>query len=149
MPITIISSPIRFRYEEAYRMWYDREYPNAVKDHNYPKCKYPDTRTANGLTQFVLNFLKWKGWRATRISSAGSFRNGKYTFSQTRKGTADISATIAGRSIMIEIKVGKDKPSPYQLKEQELERKAGGIYEFISTPEQFVIWYDLFLKALK
>ena len=145
---TILSSPIRFRYEEAYRKWYDRGHPAAVKDHGYPKCKYPDTRKANGLTQFVLNFLKWNGWRATRISSAGSYRNGKFTFSQTRRGTADISATIKGMAVMIEIKVGKDKPSPYQLREQELERKAGGIYEFIRDPEQFIIWYDALLKTI-
>ena len=74
------------------------------------------------------------------------YRAGKWTYSQTRKGTADISATIKGRSVMIEIKVGRDKASDYQLREQELERKAGGVYEFISNPEQFILWYDLFLK---
>jgi hypothetical protein len=43
---------------------------------------------------------------------------------------------------MIEIKCGADKPRPEQLQEQERERKAGGIYEFISTPEQFLELYD-------
>jgi hypothetical protein len=73
--------------------------------------------------------------------------NGKFIPSATRKGTADISATIRdkngiGRSIMIEIKVGKDKASQYQLDEQKKERQAGGIYEFISTPEQFFTLFD-------
>jgi hypothetical protein len=43
---------------------------------------------------------------------------------------------------MIEIKVGRDKPRPDQLTEQIRERKAGGIYEFIGTPEQFFELYD-------
>jgi len=59
-----------------------------------------------------------------------------------RKGSADVSATIKGRSVMLEVKVGYDKPSEYQLREQELERKAGGIYEFVSTPEEFLAVYD-------
>jgi hypothetical protein len=62
--------------------------------------------------------------------------------STTRKGTADISATIRGRSVMIEIKTGRDKPSDKQLEEQQRERSAGGIYEFISTPEEFFALYD-------
>jgi hypothetical protein len=68
--------------------------------------------------------------------------NGKFIPSATRKGTADISATIKGRSVMIEIKVGKDKPRPEQLAEQQRERQAGGIYEFVHTPEEFFIIFD-------
>lgn len=66
----------------------------------------------------------------------------KWLPASTRKGTADISATIKGRSVMIEIKVGRDKPRPDQLSEQTRERKAGGIYEFIGTPEDFFEIYD-------
>jgi hypothetical protein len=102
----------------------------------------PNVNKANGLTTFILNYLEWSGHRATRISSAGRVVNGRYIPGTTRKGTADISATIKGRSIMIEIKVGRDRPSSYQLAEQEKERNAGGIYEFISTPEQFFNLYD-------
>jgi hypothetical protein len=43
---------------------------------------------------------------------------------------------------MIEIKVGKDKPRPEQLAEQQRERQAGGIYEFVHTPEEFFIIFD-------
>jgi hypothetical protein len=68
--------------------------------------------------------------------------NGKFIPSATRKGTADISATIKGRSVMIEIKVGKDKPRPEQLAEQQKERHAGGIYEFVSTPDEFFLLFD-------
>jgi hypothetical protein len=43
---------------------------------------------------------------------------------------------------MLEIKIGRDRASEYQIKEQILERKAGGVYEFISTPDEFFEIYD-------
>ena len=68
--------------------------------------------------------------------------NGKFIPSATRKGTADISATIKGKSVMIEVKVGRDKPRIEQLAEQQRERQAGGIYEFVHTPEEFFMLFD-------
>lgn len=158
---TILSPIVRFRYEEAYRKWQQIQYPAAVKAGGFLNTKYPDTRTANGLTMFVCNFIKWNGYRSTRIASSGRIvkapqrqasgtvlLTSKYIPGTTRKGTADISATIKGRSVMLEIKVGKDRPSEYQLREQQIERAAGGLYEFIRDPEQFILWYDQFLLSL-
>ena len=134
---------------------YSSHYPSAFKNFGPISTNVPDIRKANGLTQFVVNFLTWSGHRATRISSAGrlidapqkqqsgiSLMTKKFIPGPTRKGSADVSATIRGRSVMIEIKVGRDRPSEHQLREQELERKAGGVYEFISTPEEFFNLYD-------
>jgi len=113
------------------------------------------TVTMRSNTTFICNFLSWKGHRATRINVSGRLVDTmekqpsgvkigvkKWIPSSTRKGTADISATIKGRSVMIEIKVGSDKPREHQLLEQIKERKAGGIYEFIKTPEEFFDLYD-------
>jgi hypothetical protein len=47
---------------------------------------------------------------------------------------------------MLEIKCGADKPRPEQLQEQERERKAGGIYEFIRTADEFLELYDKIIK---
>jgi hypothetical protein len=102
----------------------------------------PDCSKANGLTQAIVKFILWNGYRATRVSSSGRIVNGKYIPGATRKGAADISATIKGRSIMFEIKIGNDKPSPEQLREQELEIKAGGAYYFVKTFEEFLNIYD-------
>lgn len=145
----------RLRYQQAHYKYQCQEYPSVIRDNHYTPPKYPNTRKANGLTQFVINYLLWKGHRATRISSAGrlidapqkqqsgiSLMTKKFIPGPTRKGSADVSATIRGRSVMIEIKVGRDRPSEHQLREQELERKAGGVYEFISTPEEFFNLYD-------
>jgi hypothetical protein len=71
----------------------------------------------------------------------------KWIKSSTAKGTADISATIKGRSISIEIKVGTDRPRPAQLEMQQKIRKAGGVYEFISTPEEFFLLYDKLVNS--
>jgi hypothetical protein len=132
------------RYRAAHRLHFARKYPMAMST-GYFTANMPNVNKANGLTTFILNFLEWSGHRATRISSAGRVVNGRYIPGTTRKGTADISATIKGRSVMIEIKVGRDRPSPYQLAEQEKERASGGIYEFISTPEQFFELYETLL----
>jgi len=132
------------RYRSAHRLHFARKYPMAMST-GYFTANMPKVNKANGLTTFILNFLEWSGHRATRISSAGRVVNGRYIPGTTRKGTADISATIKGRSVMIEIKVGRDRPSEYQLAEQARERAAGGIYEFISTPEQFFELYETLL----
>ena len=152
------------RYQAAHEQWFKIQYPNAYKDGFYLEPKIPKVDSANGLTTFICNYLPWMGHRATRINVMGRLIDGvekqpsgakigvkKWLPSSTRKGTADISATIKnangiGRSVMIEIKVGRDKPRPDQLSEQIRERKAGGIYEFIGTPDEFFELYDKILS---
>ena len=134
------------RYNAAHYEYYKVKYPNVVADGLYCAPTLPKYKTANGLTKFITNYILWAGWRATRVNTMGRQVGGKWIPGTTRKGTADISCTIRGRSVMLEIKIGADKPSEYQLKEQELERKSGGIYEFISSPEEFFTLYDYVLS---
>jgi hypothetical protein len=150
-----ISNYTKERYFKAHEMWFKESYPHAYKDGYYLTPKIPKIETANGLTTFICNFLSWYGHRATRINVSGRLVDAvekqpsgarvgvkKWIPSSTRKGTADISATIKGRSVMIEIKVGSDRPREDQLKEQIRERNAGGIYEFIKDTDQFFNLYD-------
>jgi len=130
------------RYNEAHKAWFQEQYPNAWKDGLYSPPPMPTITKANGLTKYITNFLFWKGHRATRVNVQGRIIKGKWIPSSTRKGTADISATIKGRSVMIEIKVGSDRPRPEQIQEQERERRSGGIYEFIRTAHEFLELYD-------
>ena len=130
------------RYEAAHRLNQDRLYPSVVRDHGYVKTTFPDTTKANGLTNAIINFIMWHGYRATRISSSGRMVDGKYIPGSTRKGAADISSTIRGMSVMWEVKVGKDRPSPEQLREQQLEQAAGGKYFFVHTFNEFLLLYD-------
>jgi hypothetical protein len=130
---------VKQRYIEAHQ----KSFSQVVKDAGHTfKTTMPECNKANGLTQAIVKFLLWHGHRATRVSSSGRMIKGRYIPGTTRKGAADISATIKGRSVMFEIKIGADKPSEYQLREQELERKAGGIYEFVKTFEHFLNIYD-------
>lgn len=149
------------RYHAAHELNFQTQYPTVYADGHYFRPDMPDVRTANGLTAAIVKFLLWNGHRATRINSAGrivkspsrqasgvSLMTAKYIPGATRKGAADVSATIVGKSVMLEVKVGADKPSEYQLREQALERKAGGVYEFIHNWEEFILWYDEFINQL-
>ena len=149
------------RYELAHKKWFEKRYPSAWKDGNYCAAKIPVVKKANGLTRFVLQYLEWMEHRATRINSQGRLIEGlergptgnsisikKWVPGTTRRGTADISATIFGRSCMFEIKIGKDKASEFQLAEQAKERRAGGIYEFVTDPDQFFKLYDDIIKTI-
>lgn len=135
------------RYQQAHEHWFKHNTQSAYNDGHYAPPKYPDVRKANGLTLAISNFVNWNGYRATRISTTGRQVGGKWIYGNTRKGTADLSITIKGRAIMVEIKVGADKASDHQLKEQAKERAAGGVYEFISTIEQFFELYDKFVNV--
>lgn len=135
--------PWQQRYYDAHYKHTKERTPSVVADGHYFTPKIPDVTKANGLTLFICNYVNWMGYRATRITTTGRVVGGRYIYGQTRRGTADISCTLrGGKSVMIEIKIPPDRPSKYQLEEQERERKAGGVYEFISYPEQFFELYD-------
>lgn len=116
---------------------------------------------ANDLTRLVIDFLTMKDCQAERISSQGQYRDGKkqvidcigrkrtigsgiWTPGTSTKGTADISATIKGRSVKIEIKWQKDRQSQDQINYQHSIEKAGGIYLIVRTFDDFLNWYDDF-----
>lgn len=135
------------RYNAAHLKHVTQRTPAIVEDGHYFNPTIPKVNTANGLTKFIENYINWMGWRATRINTTGRQVGGKWIYGTTRRGTADISATVkGGRSLMLEIKIGKDKPSEHQLKEQAKERAAGGEYFFVSTPEQFFELLDEFFS---
>lgn len=140
---------IKQRYRDAKYAYEDATTKHWIKDGHFIEPDYPDVNTSNGLTDYITEFLNWSFHRATRITTEGRAieKNGKTIRipTKTRNGTADISSTICGKPCMIEIKIGRDRPSPAQLKEQLKERRAGGVYEFISTAEQFLQWYDQFI----
>jgi hypothetical protein len=69
---------------------------------------------------------------------------GKWTKSTSTSGSADISATIKGRSVKIEIKYGKDIQSDAQKKYQESIERAGGIYLIVRNFDEFIIWWENF-----
>jgi hypothetical protein len=131
------------RYHEAHVNYTRQKFPAAYAASNgIIPTTYPDVTTANGLTKFICQYIIWMGGNATRVNVMGRKVGDRWIKSSTRKGTADVTATIRGRSCKFEVKVGRDKPRPEQLAEQARERAAHGVYEFISTPEEFYEVYD-------
>lgn len=130
------------RYAAAHLDFYKREFLQVVATGNYPPPKYPIVTKANGLTQAIINYLNWLEYNATRISTTGRKIGDKWIKGTTRRGTADISSTIRGRSVKWEVKVGSDRPSEHQLAEQIRERRAGGEYFFVHNMDEFFLLFD-------
>ena len=122
------------------------------------KTKWSDS-SANALTRSVLAFINMSGYQAERINTTGMYRQGaklkvgegtrqmpgKWTKGTGTKGSADISATINGRSVKLEIKYGKDRQSDDQIRYQEMIEKAGGVYLIVNNFDDFILWFDLFI----
>jgi len=113
---------------------------------------------ANGLTKIIIRFIQFRGGQAERINSTGRPIDRTTTYTDvvgiTRRigciewingtstnGTADISATIRGRSVKIEVKIGNDRQSQPQKDYQQAIEKAGGIYYIAKDFTSFVEWY--------
>jgi hypothetical protein len=144
---------------------------NAMKKHpNYPvdyiaTPKYLDT-TANGLTRCITDFLMFSEHQAERISNTGRYidnteivtnvlghqrtiGSGQYIKGTGTNGTADISATIKGRSVKIEVKIGKDRQSEAQKQYEQSVIDAGGQYWIAKDFDSFYFHYESFLDYIK
>ena len=136
------------------------KYPN-VPDHCIPQPKYSD-KTANGLTKCIKDFLNLSGHQAERISSMGRMLDKReivedcigrkkqigsiqYIKGTSTNGTADISATIKGKSVKIEVKIGKDRMSKDQENYRDAILRAGGVYFVATDFDSFITFYDDFM----
>ena len=126
------------------------------------RTKFTDN-TANSLTKSIIRFIQLNGYQAERISTSGRWvdnskvvtdvlgnqkkiGSGKYIKGSGTKGSADISATIKGKSIKIEVKIGKDRQSESQIEYQKAIERAGGIY-FIA--KDFTSFYEFYTTLVK
>ncbi len=141
-----------------------KEY-TAVPRYAIPAPKYTDT-TANGLTKCIIDYLQLSNHQAERINTMGrpidnrkqvtdvigrtktigSMTWGKST---ATKGSSDISATIQGRSVKIEVKIGKDRQSQDQKIYQSNIENSGGQYWIVKNFDDFIKKYDEFIESLK
>ena len=130
-----------------------KKYPNMPLDY-IPLFKYTD-KTANGLTRCIIDYLTLQGYQAERISTTGRMVDNTKTFTNVlgitkqigskkwikgsgTKGSADISATIKGKSVKIEVKIGKDRQSEHQKAYQQSIENSGGLYLIATSFEQFI-----------
>ena len=134
-----------------------KKFPEIPQDWLAPR-KFRDD-SANGLTKCIIDFLRFKGCQAERINNTGRLIDNQKTFTDVvgrkrsighkkwikgtgTKGTADISATIAGRSVKIEVKFGRDRQSKAHKDYQQQIEQAGGIYVIAQTFKEFHNWYN-------
>ncbi len=131
------------------------KYP-IVPAHAISKGKPYSDKMANGLTRCIIDSINHSGGQAERISNTGRVIDKSYTYQDVigktktigsvkwipgsgTNGSADISATIAGRSVKIEVKIGKDKLSEDQKKYRDQIEASGGIYIVARSYEGFVL----------
>ena len=129
-----------------------RKYPE-IRTELLMRPKFSD-KTANGLTKCIITWIKVTGGQAERINTTGRPIDRRTTYTDClghkrqigtiewipgtgTKGSADISATINGRSVKIEVKIGKDRQSKHQIQYQASVEKAGGVYIIARTFEGF------------
>jgi len=135
---------------------YAETHPNYPPNY-IPKTMYKDS-TANGLTKAICDYINLHGYQAERINTMGVAREKKtttgkvigvtWTKGTTTAGSADISATIKGRSVKIEVKIGKDRQSEAQKRYQEMIERAGGTYIIAKDFDSFVEWYNQFIEVI-
>lgn len=149
--------------QSLYVSYMKRKHPTAPS-HILPMRKYSD-KTANGLTKCIIDFINFSGGQAERINTMGRMIDNtktvtdvvgikrnigtkKYIPTTGVKGSADISATIRGRSVKIEVKIGKDRQSENQKKYEESITAAGGVYIIAKDFDSFIDWFNNFLKKI-
>ena len=141
-----------------------KKYP-SIPPHARPKPKYSD-KNANSLTKCIIDFIQLNGFQAERVNSMGRQVDRRKTvkdvLGRTRtvgsvewikgtstKGTADISATILGISVKIEVKC-KATGDNYQSNDQKAYQKkieqAGGVYLIARDFQGFFNWFNEFVK---
>ena len=153
---------IHYKKPDAIRELEDAVF--EVKKQKYPnvpyliKHQYSD-KTANDLTRAIIDFVRLRGGQAERINTMGrpidrrkvyqdavgltrSIGSIEWVKGTGTNGSADISATIAGKSVKIEVKIGADRQSEAQKKYQADIERAGGLYVIAKDFTSFVEWYD-------
>ncbi|MHC1778459.1 MAG: hypothetical protein AB9834_23860 [Lentimicrobium sp.] len=137
-----------------------RKHTSYPENLTLPVKAYTD-KTANGLTRCIIDFLKFSGWQAERINTTGrpidrrqivtdvignrrQIGSIEWIKSGSTPGSADISATIKGRSVKIEVKC-KATGDNYQSEGQKLYQQqieaAGGLYYIARDFQSFYDWY--------
>ena len=125
----------------------------TLKPSYIPMRKYREC-SANELTRSIIALIIYIGGHAERINTTGrvvqrkgakrlvngkwvdSVRN-EYIPTSGQRGSADISATINGKSYKIEVKYGRDVQSDAQKVYQNQIEQCGGVYIIAKTFEQF------------
>lgn len=116
--------------------------------------------TTTNITKGIVNFLISEGHSASRVNTTGVWDVMRQTFRRSggRKGFYDIAATIKtryyddkganlGLTLMVDVKRGRDELSQEQVDFKSEIEEAGGITFESQNYNDFVEWYNFFVKT--
>ena len=147
-------------FKRLYREYDEFKYPLTCKlrDPIYPPC-IKERNTTNGLTKSIINFIRLMGWQSERISSMGRYSDNteivtnvigqvkvigskQWIKSTSTNGTGDISSTIAGGSVKVEVKnaMTKDRKKQAQINYGVTIDISGGIYYIAKDFDTTIQW---------
>lgn len=157
------------RYQQAHLRWSQQETPNVVKDGFYLPPKYPAIHTSNGITDLVMNYLKWMGHFSNRTNNIGrsrakvaprfSLATGKieqivtgtiYIKSTSKKGMQDIDANLKHPShsygipwkIEVKCRATRDTQKDEQIAYAAKVEATGAVYSLVRDDVDFFSQYD-------
>jgi len=154
------------RYNDAHFEWFKKRYPAAYKNELYAPPVMPKIKTANGLTTFCANYIKWTNGHLERTNNMGvpvkkkipkfNIFSGKleqldggieWRKGTGAKGSSDLKGHIVtpnhkyGLPVYIEIKI-KDKQSEDQKEYERKINSTGGLYAVVHNPDEFFSFID-------
>lgn len=99
--------------------------------------------TANSLTKGIVTYITLTGGWASRIGNQGTFKKslGRYIPGTAKKGLADVMATYKGKSLHIEVKIGRDIQSEHQRQVESEVTSSGGFYYLARNFTDFLEWF--------
>lgn len=149
------------RLNLLYQNYIKLRYPNLPQIAIAYPSYFKASNTTNGLTKCIVAYIRLNGWQCERISTSGrvidntkivtnclggvkKIGSSRYIPSTSSVGSADISATIDGASIKIEVKnkKTKDRLSDNQVTYGALIDFSGGVYYIVKDFESFQEWFD-------
>jgi hypothetical protein len=148
------------RTERLVKRFPDNDLAWVIKFWYKSAIEYTKGRSAAQIEKNIINYIKELGHHAEKHSVTGREITAKDTYtplgvikgkksyipSQSQKGSADITATVYGVSLKIEVKKGKDRMGPEQIKYSKQIRAAGGFYFIAHDEEDFLTKFNEFLE---
>jgi hypothetical protein len=115
----------------------------------HPTCPHLASRTfrddtSNGLTLCITAYLRLRGAFVSRLNNTGIYdkRLNRYRPGTNRKGLPDVVCTYKGKSLMVEVKTGRDRLSEHQEKIRQEQERSGGLYYVAHDFTEFKTWFD-------
>lgn len=154
-----ISEVAKTRYRDAKWSWYDKNLRVIIDDgHFIEPGKFPDN-SANGITNYIEDFLGWSGHFANRTGNEGRviIKDGEPMRipSASKNGMQDIDINLKhpahpfGIPWKCEVKAEGDTVKKNQEKFGKKVSKTGGHYSVVRSVDDFLMQYDQLMVMQK